>query len=250
MTAGLRKARGHGARRALGGAALALAISCTLPSPALAQLGGSLGVETDYRLRGYSLTGGDPAATAQLTYDHPSGLYANVAGLARLGGDNARFMGVIGNVGYARRLSAHVTLDAGLLRSQIRSSGHYARPYHYTEIYAGAAVGPVVGRIHYSPDYRGHGVSTLYGDLEAGFEPAKDWRVSGHVGLLTYLDNRPYQAGGATHHDWRLSVSRQLGRFEVHGALSGGGPDDHYYHDYGYRDRHDPVVTAGASVSF
>jgi uncharacterized protein (TIGR02001 family) len=217
------------------------------PSPALAQLGGSLGVETDYRLRGYSLTGGDPAATAQLTYDHSSGLYFNLAGVTRLGSGSPQFMGVIGNIGYARRLNAHVTLDAGVLRSQIRASGRYARPYHYTEIYAGASVGRVVGRVYYSPDYLVPGRSTIYGELEAGFEPARNWSVSGHVGMLAYLDDRPYGAAGS-HRDWRISVTRQIGRFEVHTAVSGGGPDNRYY-NYG-DGNHDAVVTAGASVSF
>lgn len=210
-------------------------------------MGGSVSIESDYRLRGYSLTNGDPAATAQLTYDHASGIYLNLAAVARFGGHDPQFLGVIGNAGYARRLSSQVTLDAGIIRSQIRAAQPYARPYHYTEFYAGAAVGPVIGRVYYSPDYRSRGISTLYGELEAGFEPAPEWRVSGHVGLLTYLDDRPYEPAGTTHRDWRISVSRQISRVEIHAALSGGGPDELYY---GYGEHEKPVVTVGASVSF
>lgn len=206
-----------------------------------------MSVESDYRLRGYSLTHGDPAVTGQLTYDHPSGLYLNLAGVTRLRSGGPQFMGVIGNVGYARRLNAHVTLDAGVLRSQIRATSYYARPYHYTEFYAGAAVGPVVGRVYYSPDYRRPGVSTLYGELETGFEPAPNWRVSGHVGLLAYLDDQPYRQSGAGDPDWRIRVSRQFGRFEIHSALSGGGPGEQYY---AHRVHAKPALTAGASVSF
>jgi uncharacterized protein (TIGR02001 family) len=245
--AALRKTTGgRGTNRALGGA-FALAVTCIFPAAASAQWGGSFGLDTDYRLRGHSLTDGVPAATGQLTYDHPSGIYVNLAGVARFGSHDPHFMGVIGNVGYARRISGHVTLDAGLIRSQIRATYRYERAYRYTEIYGGAAVGPVVGRIYYSPDYRGHGVSTIYGELEAGFEPAPEWRLSGHVGLMSYLDATPYQSEGTKRPDWRVGASKQLGRLEIHTAVSGGGARDVYY---GYREHSKPVVTAGASVSF
>jgi uncharacterized protein (TIGR02001 family) len=242
-----RPATGRAASRWISGAFLILFANCLLAGRADAQWGGTLSLESDYRLRGYSLTDGNPAASAQVTYDHGSGFYLNLAGLAQIAGDDPRFMGVVGNVGYARRLSSQVTLDVGALRSEIRASERYGRPYRYTEIYAGAAVGRVLGRVYYSPDYRGDGVQTLYGELEAGFEPAREWRVSGHVGVLTYLTAARYWPAGSTHQDWRLSVSRQLGRFEVHSALSSGGPGERYYR---YQRREKPVLTAGASVSF
>ena len=226
-------------------AALGLSLGLLLAGPAAAQLGGSAAVESDYRLRGYSLTDDHPAASAQLTYDHSSGFYFNLSALAELGHD-AHFLGVVGNVGYARRLSPHVTLDAGVLRSQIHSAGRYEPTFKYTEFYAGAFVGPVSGRIYYSPDYRHAGQSTLYGELEAGFEPKANWRVSGHVGMLTYLNSPSIYDSGSTHRDWRISVLRQFGSFEIHAAFSGGGPSR--YH--GYSVHKTPVLTAGTSFSF
>jgi hypothetical protein len=217
-----------------------------IADPAAAQLGGSIAVDSDYRLRGYSLTGNHPAASAQLTYDDPSGFYFDLSGLAELSRDEVRFLGVIANAGYAKRLSPHVTIDGGVLRSQLRSAGRYGRPYQYTEVYAGAFVGPVSARIYYSPDYRYHGQSTLYGELEAGFEPAPNWRVSGHVGTLVYLNSASIYDAGSTHQDWRASVSRQFGNFEVHTALSGGGPSRYY----GFKVHKNTALTAGASLSF
>jgi len=216
-----------------------------LADPAAAQLGGSVSVDSDYRLRGYSLTD-NPAISVQVTYDTPSGFYFDLSGLTELSHDNVRFLGVIGNAGYAKRLSPHLTLDAGVLRSQIRSAGRYHRPYEYTEIYAGAFVGPVSGRIYYSPDYRYHGQSALYGELEAGFEPLTKWRVSGHVGMLVYLNSASIYDAGSTHQDWRISVSRQFGSFEVHTAVSGGGPSQYY----GFKVHKKTALTAGASLSF
>jgi hypothetical protein len=154
-------------------------------------------------------------------------------------------LGGVANVGYARRLNRRVTLDVGILRSQVRSSHPPSRGFEYTEFYAGALVGPVTGRIYYSPDYRGY-KSTLYGELEAGFEPVARWRLSGHVGLLTYLNTTPFYRAGDTHYDWQLSVGRQLGPAEIHAALSGGGPRTYY----GYGLHKKAVFAVGASFGF
>ena len=213
-------------------------------TPASAQLIGNIGIDSDYRLRGYSLTDGHAAASVQLTYDHSSGAYVSVSGLTELGGEN-RFLGGFANLGYAKRLNPDVTWDVGVLRSQIRSAYPPTKGYEYTEFYTGASVGRVTGRIYYSPDYRGY-KSTLYGELEAGFEPAAHWRLSGHVGLLTYLNTTRIYRAGDTHHDWQVSAGRQLGRAEVHAALSGGGPRTYY----GYALHKKAVFTVGASVGF
>ena len=223
-------------------AALVLVLAA---DPAAAQVAASVGLDTDYRLRGYSLTNDHPALTAQISYDDPSGFYLGVSGLGDLG-DSGRFLGVIADAGYAERLGRHLTVDAGVLRSQIRSAYAGGLGYKYTEFYLGAYAGPVAARIHYSPDYRTSGQSTLYGEVEAGFEPAKNWRLSGHVGLLTYLNSTRYWESGETHRDWRITVARQFGRFELHTALSGGGRRTYY----GGR-RHDrTALTFGGSASF
>lgn len=220
-------------------------VAGSLAQPAAAQLAGRVGVDSDYRLRGYSLTDDRPALSAQLSYDHSSGLYASVLGLAEVGAHN-RFLGAIGSAGYARRLNSSVSLDVGVLRSQIRGANYGARGFDYTEFYAGAYVGPVSGRVSYSPDYRRPGQSTVYGELEAGFEPATDWRVSGHAGMLVYLKPAGFYQAGETHRDWRLSVARQFHAAEVHASLSGGGPSSYY----GYRLHKKTAFTVGTSVAF
>ena len=223
------------------GAALGLFVA----APAAAQLAGSVGIESDYRLRGYSLTNGDPALTAQISYDHRSGAYLNVSALTKIGGDT-RFLGVIAGAGYAKRVNDRVTLDGGVLRYQIRAASPGQPGFKYSEVYAGAYVGRVSGRISYSPDYRGFGVPTLYPEIEAGVEPASNWRLSGHVGLLTYLTARNGYRSGQAESDWRVTAARQLGKFEVHAAVSGGGPSNYY----AYRVYKKVAVTAGASISF
>jgi uncharacterized protein (TIGR02001 family) len=224
---------------------LAVVLAFLLAEPAAAQLAASVSIDSDYRLRGYSLSDDHPVASAQATYDDRSGLYFSLSALNELG-HGSRFLGVIGNAGYARRLNEHVTIDAGVLRTQIRSGLRYAPGYKYTEVYAGAYVGPFVGRVYYSPDYRTAGRSTLYGELEAGFEPAPKWRLSAHVGILTYLNSKGFYQSGDTHRDWRIGLSRQFGRLEIHSALSGGKP----YEYFGFQVHKKVAATAGASFSF
>lgn len=217
---------------------------CLSASPAAAQLVGSVGVESDYRFRGYSLSDEHPVASLQLTYDHSSGAYVSLSGLTELGGDD-RFLGGVANVGYARRINRRVTLDLGILRSQIRSPRPRSYGFEYTEFYTGASVGPVTGRVYYSPDYRGY-KSTLYGEVEAGLQPLPRWRLSAHLGVLTYLNTTAFYRAGDTHHDWQLSVGRQLGHAEVHAALSGGGPRTYY----GYGLHKKAAFAVGASLGF
>ena len=52
--------------------------------PAAAQVAASIGLDSDYRLRGYSLTNDHPAVTAQISYDDPSGFYLTGSSLGDL----------------------------------------------------------------------------------------------------------------------------------------------------------------------
>jgi uncharacterized protein (TIGR02001 family) len=213
--------------------------------PAAAQFAARVGIDSDYRLRGYSLTNDHPALSAQFSYDHRSGFYASLLGLQELGGDS-HFLGVIGSAGYAKRLNSNVSVDVGAVRSQIRPAADYRLGFDYTEFYAGTYVGPVTARVSYSPDYRSPGQSTVYGEVEAGFEPGTDWRLSGHAGMLVYLNSSGIYQGGETHRDWRLSVAREFGAAEIHAALSGGGPSTYF----GYRLHKKVALTVGTSLAF
>lgn len=234
-----------GARRILVRVFFGLLLGLILIEPAEAQVTGSIGIDSDYRLRGNSLSDGRPTLSAEANYDDPSGAYFSLSGLTELT-RNRRFLGVIGNLGYAKRVSERVTLDIGLLRSQIRAAVPDAPGFKYTEVYAGAYVGPITGRIYYSPDYRRGGQSTIYGELEAGIEPLPNWRLMGHVGLLTALNGSIYSQSGDSHSDWRISIARQLGKFELHAAVSRGSSDIYY----GYRIRRKAALTVGGSMSF
>jgi uncharacterized protein (TIGR02001 family) len=201
-----------------------------LAAPAAAQVIGSLGLQNTYRLRGYSVSGGHPVATLDLYYDHPSGLYLNLSGLGTFDHDaTPEALGYIANIGYARRIDPALTIDGGIVRTQF---SHHAAGInsgaHYTDLYVGVAALGLSTRLHYSPDYYRRNVSTLYGEIDGAVSPAEKWQLTGHVGVLGYLDypvGYPgYRASRSVRYDWRAGVSRQLGSFALHADLSGGGP--------------------------
>lgn len=199
----------------------------------------SVTAESDYRFRGASLTAERPVAGALISYDDPSGLYLNASTTGVYRRDGPDLFNVFGNVGYARRLSSSVSIDGGLVHSRYRWPTGLKG--HRNEAYVGLHVKDFAARISYSPHYFQDDVSMLYAEGEAGFRPAPNWRLTAHVGALAFID-QPSGPNSQVRYDWRVGVSRQWGSFEVHSALSGGGPD---------RGMHGATAfTAGASVSF
>ena len=104
----------------------------------------------------------------------------------------------------------------------------------------------VSARVYLSPDYFRPGQTTLYGEVEGVIHLAPKWRINGHVGLLAHLDDPPRYTP-REHYDWRITLGRELGPFDLRASLSGGGPGTDYYS----RARHDATAfTLGASLSF
>ena len=207
-----------------------------------------MAVDSDYRFRGYSLSGGDPAASASLSYDHTSGFYAAGSAVAAVSGDGPELLSVQANAGYAYRLSPELTFDVGILRSEYLENSIRSVGAHYTEAYVGLATRHFTSRLYFSPDYFEAGTETLYGEVEGTAELGRDWRLKGHLGALAYLGSAPGRPN--TQLDWSVAASRAFETLEVHAILSGRGPgrDYHYEHYYG-RPRRTALVV-GASYAF
>jgi uncharacterized protein (TIGR02001 family) len=212
---------------------------------------GSATVQSDYRFRGYSLSGGEPAASVSLSYDHRSGAYANLTVIGAIDeDDDPALLGAIGNLGYARRVSPRVSVEAGVIRADYRrrfgrgSSG-------FTEFYAGASTRGLSARIYFSPDYYRHNVSTLYGEVEGSISPGARFQLSGHVGVLAYVETPTWSPDRPARYDWRVTLSRPVGPFDLHASVSDAGPDARYTGYYGgLRQRSRPAVVVGASWAF
>lgn len=214
-----------------------------------------LAIDSDYRLRGYSLTDGRAAASATLAWDHPDGFYAAGSAVAAIGPDGPDVVALLGSAGHARRIGAGLTLDAGLLRAQYPGSFALPAGAHYTEAYIGLASRRIAARIAFSPDYFRAGAETIYSEVETGAGLGGGWRAKGHVGALTHLGATPGHP--ATQFDWSVAASRAIGTFEVHAILSGRGDGrDPYahrdpYHYYYYREPgRRTALVIGASHAF
>jgi uncharacterized protein (TIGR02001 family) len=228
------------------------ALAVVSPGAARAQVAASAAIESDFRFRGFSLTDGHPAGTLQLSYDHPSGFNANAAASAVARGDAVDFLGYQVNAGFAQRVTPELSLDAGIVQRWFRYrydyfGSTYISDATYPEAYVGAGVRNFSARVYYSPHYFRDDASTLYGEIEVGLEPVPGLRLAGHVGGLAYLTvpDAPF-FDGRSMLDWRISASKQLGRFEVHTAVSGGAPET-YHRALG---ENGTAVTVGASVNF
>lgn len=190
------------------GLVLVLVLSGLAPAAARAQLSGTVGAASDYRLRGVSLTDGRGVLSLGANYDHPSGVYA---GATVIGHDPAergpRVLGYQAYAGVAGRFRDGAGWDVGISRVDVRPYFDRAYSIDYTEAYVGLSQGALSGRLSLAPDYPRGGV-TGYGELNAVARPADRWRLTGHAGA-----RMPDK--GRTHYDLALAVVREFGRAEA-----------------------------------
>jgi uncharacterized protein (TIGR02001 family) len=213
-------------------------------APASAQIAAAASVFTDARFRGYSLSGGRPVAILDFAYDDPSGFYADVAGsgVLRRGGDPAP-LGLQLTGGYAKRLKSGTTVDFGISHSSYSHYSGSGQGRSYSEVYAGIARGAFSSRIFLSPHYFATGHWTAYGEINATVSPARRWSVDGHVGVLVPLRTH----SGERYRrdcDWRIGLSRQLGRVSLRAAWSGGSSGYDFYNE---RRHHRSALVLGAT---
>jgi uncharacterized protein (TIGR02001 family) len=221
--------------RAWPAAALAIPwLAILAPAEAAAQASFSLGGESDYRVRGVSLSNGRPVARAGVAYDHRSGLYGGATALVgtRAGG-RLRALGGVGYVGVARRLGSGLTTDFGVTSTRISSDvmatapgyegpyGYvppirYRRSYRadYSEVYAGLSRDNVSIHLYLSPNYLRPGQGTAYVDVNAAIRPAPRVRVFGHAGVLAPLE-RETADRLRSRADLRLGVAWEFDHAEV-----------------------------------
>jgi uncharacterized protein (TIGR02001 family) len=206
--------------RRLGGALVMASIGC-VALPARAQVGASLSLTSDYQWRGLSLSAGKPALSLNLSYDHASGLYGGLSTTAvDTDHSGVRPLGYLVYVGYARRVSDRLSWDVGVTNSETTIYSYWRYSAHYTEAYGGVTAGAFSAHAYFSPKYIGGEEATIYLDADGAVRPAKDWRLFGHLGLLTPLSRSEAGRHVRARLDARLGVARQFGHWEAHAAWS------------------------------
>lgn len=224
-------------------AATVLACSTLATTPALAQddapaaqsdltVTGNVSLVTDYRFRGVSLSGGDPAIQGGITLNHSSGFYvgawsSSLQSTPVYGGQELDIFG-----GWTGEVASGLTLDAGLLY-YLYPNGHlgdanYWEPY----VSLSGSLGPARLKVGAAYDWKQRGLLDnaggkadnlyLYGNLDVGV-PGTPLTVSGHVGYTDgVLSPCYYCAGTATFNDktgWDYSIGASA---TVFGPLTAG----------------------------
>ncbi|HEY1879283.1 MAG TPA: TorF family putative porin [Caulobacteraceae bacterium] len=213
-----------------------------------AQVSVSLTAQSDYLLRGVSLSDGRPTLTLDVNYDDKSGFYGALSATAvdtRNAG--AEVLGFVADAGYAKRLTNGLTWDVGVTDSQISTYVDNRYVANYAEAYGGLSRGGLAAHLYFSPDYLGESVQTLYLDLSGSIRPADRWRLFAHAGLLAVVGGDADVLGGRDHLDFRAGVARQFGRFEA--RITGSWAEPAPVYPEGVRHGHGTLV-AGASVFF
>ncbi|WP_067737868.1 TorF family putative porin [Novosphingobium naphthalenivorans] len=225
--------RGAIAATLLAGTALAAtpAFADEADAPAEITISGNVALTTDYRFRGVSLSGGDPAIQGGITVTHETGLYVGTWSSSIRGGDyyGEQELDLFG--GWSGEVTPGLTLDAGLLiyvypgnepRDLVTGDKIHA---NYWEPYASLSgdIGPVSAKIGvaYAWDQKSLGNQDnlyLYSNLDVAV-PNTPVTVSAHVGYTDgvlapeYLNGLNDQTGW----DWSIGASAT-----VYGPLSVG----------------------------
>jgi len=198
-------------------------------APAHAEVGASVTLASQDRFRGYSVSGGYPAATFSLSYDDADGPYAEAsvmaAGTPSHGIHRYRFEG---NAGYAVRLARGPTIDAGIVHAEYSGYRIYGYKVAFTEIYAGAITGPISAHVRYAPEYFQRGVRTIYTDVEGSTPLTPQIRLNAHYGILFQTHGIREQAGRTTH-DWRVGASTMIRKLNFEVAVASGAKKRSFY---------------------
>jgi uncharacterized protein (TIGR02001 family) len=180
-------------------AAAAQAAEGGAPSRSL-DISGGVTLLSDYRFRGISRSGDDPALQAELTVSLPNGLYAGGRGTSLNGLPSGADAQLDLYAGYTAAFGPATTLDVGIM-SYAFPGGR--GPSFYVEPYASLShtLGPVEATVgaKYAPSQRAIGDEDslyLFGEVEAGI-PATPVTLTAQAG---------WQDSGAFGRYWNWSV--------------------------------------------
>ena len=174
---------------------------------------GNVAVVSDYRFRGVSLSGGDPAVQGGVTLSHSSGFYVGTWSSSIDGGPlyGENELDLFG--GWSGDVASGVTVDVGLLKYVYPTND--VGPADYWEPYASVAtqLGPVHAKlgVAYAWDQDSLGGDDnlyLYTNFDLGV-PTTPVTVSAHLGYTDGVLAPPLLAGTVDDSglDWSLGAS-------------------------------------------
>jgi uncharacterized protein (TIGR02001 family) len=198
---------------ALAAAAPALAQA---EAPGALSLSGSVALVSDYRFRGVSQSGGDPAVQGGVSATHASGLYAGAWGSSISLGPAYGSMELDLYGGYSREVLPGVTADVGL--TYYAYPGGRGAPTEFLEPSASLATTYGPARIKLGVNYAWSQAALgdrdnlyVYSSVDVGV-PRTPLTVTGKLGYQDGALSAPFVAGSAQRHgwDWSAGVSATL----------------------------------------
>ena len=191
-------------------------IAATLVSaslPVLAEISGNVALTTDYRFRGISQTGSDPAVQGGFDWAHDSGFYLGTWG-SNVNFANSLELDYYG--GYAGNINDSLAFDVGAIYYDYPGGGGNLE---FWEIHGGLSgdLGPVSlsGMVSYSDDYFDSTGTAFYYDLGASYKLPADFSLSAHFGYQTIddgsiKDDGFFSSDEDDYQDWSIGVSKSM----------------------------------------
>lgn len=127
--------------------------------------------------------------------------------------------------GFVKRLNDSLAVDVGLSNANLkRYNAERKSALDYTEVYAGLVGKNLNFHTYFSPNYVREGLDTVYLDLGGAAHPWDKWRVFGHVGLFTPVNDAAKAFGIRRRYDARVGVAREFNKLELHLVWAIYGP--------------------------
>ena len=182
----------------------------------------NIGVVSDYRYRGISLSNARPAMRLNLAYDHASGAYGGVS-LIGTRADSYGNIGLsyVGYAGYVWQSRRGPSWEAGISDTHI----HDTFNYDYNEVYAGLITQAFTARVYYAPHYYGSRQRALYSEVATAKRLSSNWRAFLHAGALTPLNG----TWRRERYDVRAGLAVSLSHYELQAAWSHTVPAPVYF---------------------
>ena len=153
---------------------------------AQAQVSASASVTSDFRYRGISLSGGEPAFSMAANFDTLWGGYAGVSlAQARMRYTQIDAQALV-YAGFAGRLGATGSWDVGMTDTRYRGSARY----NYREIYLGVSAQRLNARIYTAAHYFGVGKRSIYAEVNGSYRLSDNLDLVGHAGYLARPEKR------------------------------------------------------------
>jgi uncharacterized protein (TIGR02001 family) len=162
-----------------------------------AQATGSVGVVTDYRYRGISLSDGHPVAQLNVDRDFTDGAYAGLM-LSGVRLDDERGWQWLPYAGIAREHDG-LRWEAGVQYQGFSKSG-----YDFVQWFAGIGGDRMQARLNYAPRYFGSGTS-WYFEVDGQQRLSAHWRLLGHAGVLRHQRRAEHDLRVGLAAEWRVA---------------------------------------------